>query len=65
MLARQLDRFLDAQSEDTVAVWIVLELLIRRLDGQPTAQSSTSDREEMLRSAMAARLKIARTDVWN
>ena len=65
MLASQLDRFLDAQAEDAVAVWIVLGILIRRLTRGRGGTESERDHDAMLRAAMAARLKIARTDVWN
>jgi hypothetical protein len=65
MRARQLNRFLDAQFEDTVAVWIVLQILIRRLAGRHPRGESCGERAAMLRTAVAARLRIARTDVWN
>jgi hypothetical protein len=65
MLARQLDRFLDAQSEDAVAVWIVLGIVIRQLAGDRHGETPGGDRRSMLGAAVAARLKLARTDVWN
>ncbi len=65
MRARQLDRFLDAQFEDTVAVWIVLQILIRRLASSRPRGGPDGERAAMLRTAVAARLRIARTDVWN
>jgi hypothetical protein len=65
MMTRQLDRFLDVQSEDTVAVWIVLGILVRRLTDDHDGDTQRADRLAMLRAAIAARLKLARTDVWN
>lgn len=65
MRARQLGRFLDAQFEDTVAVWIVLQILIRRLAGGHPRLGPDDDRAALLRTAVDARLRIARTDVWN
>lgn len=65
MRADQLDRFLDAQSEDTVALWIVVQLLVRRLGGCRPEDGSDDEHTAMLRTIVAASTTLARTDVWN